>query len=70
MLALRAVVARVVVAKGVEAAAKTVAAVPTCTRYRWCNSCSGREADTGSCSLCLCYIHRTVVWAALAGLCR
>ena len=50
-------------------AGTVAAAVPTCTRYHWCKSCSGRGPDTGSCWLCLCCIA-SAVWAALAGLCH
>ena len=63
-----AVAARVAAAVRARARA-AVRAVPTSTRYRWCKSCSGREADTGSCLLCLCNSVRTV-WAALAELCH
>ena len=40
--------------------AETVAVAPTSTINRWCKSCSGWGADTGSCLLCLCCKIRTV----------
>ena len=55
-----AVAARVVAAAAAVVAAaaemaRMVTARATCTRYRWCNPCSGREAGTGMCLLSGCY---------------